>query len=169
VPVSYPAKVLIADVPLGVGRFVKRKSRAIGTGPNGGGIGLNDQAHGGGGGLFRRVEANLHEQVFLAWDVPGMEEFVLIVQGIDIRSDGQLSQVTQALCAFAFLFGRCQGGQQHCRQDGNNGDDNQKFDQSEGVTASGPPDHSKTSDGARFPGQPIHKILCFGLDALGGL
>ena len=52
---------------------------------------------------------------------------------VDQRGEPDLPQVVQALDLFRLGLGPTQGGQQHARQDRDDGDDDQKLDEGEGA------------------------------------
>ena len=52
-----------------------------------------------------------------------------MVAGIELKSHYELFHIAHALDALGFEFRPAQGGQQERRQDGDNGDDDQQFDQ----------------------------------------
>ena len=96
---------------------------------------MNDETNSGSRGLLRRIETDLDKHPRLARDVAGLEDFILVIQSVQIHSDRQLPQIGETLHPLALLFGRGQGRKKHCRKDGDDRDDDQQFYEGEGNSA----------------------------------
>jgi hypothetical protein len=62
---------------------------------------------------------------------------VAVLVRIELHEDANLPQVVQAGDAIGFAFGSAQSRQQHRRQDGNDGNDDEQLDQGEGRGTAG--------------------------------
>jgi hypothetical protein len=66
----------------------------------------------------------------------GGDEHFAAVHGVNSRRDGHLTQIAQALRAFAPFFGTGQGGQKHGGENRNDGNNDEQLNQGEGRPAS---------------------------------
>ena len=125
VPCLNPAEVLEAYQPLRILRFQDGKTRAVRAGPDlrDSFVRVNDETHTGCGIPFGRVEGDLHDFV------PCLQHYVFVVVRVNGHGDSNLPEVVEAFDALAFFFGAGECGQKHAGQDGDDRNDNQKFNQ----------------------------------------
>lgn len=57
---------------------------------------------------------------------------ILVIRGVQVKSDTPLSEAVGALNLHSFVFGSAQRRQEHCCQNGNDGDDDKQFNKREG-------------------------------------
>lgn len=57
---------------------------------------------------------------------------ILVICGVQVKSDTPLSEAVGALNLHRFVFGSAQRRQEHCCQNCNNGDDDKQLDKREG-------------------------------------
>jgi len=63
---------------------------------------------------------------------PGWRVGIVVIGDEEIETNPELLELRSALDSQRPRFGRSQRGQQHCGEDGDNGDDDEQFDQCEG-------------------------------------
>ena len=85
---------------------------------------------------------------------PVKDQGLAVVAGIQRPDDGQLLEVVDALDGFGLALRLCQGGQEHPREDRDDGDNNQQFDQRDRASSAATP----TDRGPRPKKQISHKV-----------
>ena len=56
---------------------------------------------------------------------PGGNDFLVVIQGVNVHSDPDLALIVKAFDSAAFFLGLGEGGEKHSGQDGDDGNDNE--------------------------------------------
>jgi hypothetical protein len=70
----------------------------------------------------------LDKQPRLAWNIARMQDFILIVLGVNVHAYRELSQVSNALSAPPLFFCTRKSWQKHRCENGDDGDNDKQFD-----------------------------------------